>query len=121
MGIVAGILLVRQSQDIREMASGDECSPEGSQCIANRCLGYCGLSAGAGTTLVCIDAADDCPPNYIVTDGDCKPPRYLQNGRCIGNSGRGGSVSQYINKNKCKTDDDCAQGKHCFMGILCVK
>ncbi|HLD92512.1 MAG TPA: hypothetical protein VI795_03920 [Patescibacteria group bacterium] len=112
VGIVAGIVLIQQSQDIRERAS--DCLSDGSSCTANGCPGLCGPCTDG---LCCADIADDCP----AIDKGCKPPRYLQNGKCIGSPGKGILVGQYISKNKCKTDDDCAEGKHCLMGIVCVK
>lgn len=122
-GIFAGVLLVKQSQDIRERA-GRGCAP-GERCTRDDgCPGICEINNK------CEDIADDCVPRKDEPsdagdeggdDGDggsdgapapcntetCPAPKYCQNGRCIGRTGG------YGNHPKCDAENPCEEGKGC--------
>lgn len=112
IGIVMGIILVKQSQDIRSKAANssdyDSCY---SQCLADR-----GLHLNEGNEQCnkqCGEPAGEC--NF---DSDCKPPRRCQNNQCIGNSSVGGVGEKLKQLKQCQRNSGSQSILSCFMSSL---
>jgi hypothetical protein len=127
-GVVAGILLVRQSQDIREKAGNhfEDCTYVGQLCssITSGCPGHCRKNS-VGTLYCSIPASQpngSCTISGVdcETDVHCLNGRKCQNGKCVGNPNKGTLVKQYIDENKCKTDSDCKSGYFCSILKACI-
>lgn len=102
IALSAGIVLVSQNQDIREKAAYDEscfrkCIVSGSP--SNQCYSDCAV---------------------VSNEVNCLPPRYMQNGNCIGNPSENLKLKKYAAENKCVTNADCQKGMVCILNV-CVK
>ncbi|HLD92347.1 MAG TPA: hypothetical protein VI795_03025 [Patescibacteria group bacterium] len=127
IGIICGILLVKQSQDVREKAANDNrCTYKGQQCNTSDpdCPGYCyeGLNGDLHCHVPAHYPGGRCWISGVTCNNDehCLNGRKCQNGKCIGNPNKGALVKQYLDENKCKTDNDCKSGYFCSILKACL-
>ena len=138
--VAAGVLLVRQSQDIREKAGG--CNFVNDPCSTIECpnnTGVCTpLSGGGLLTCFCANpqgggggGGTNTPPpggGTCESDEDCDPGKTCQNSNCIGGGGTntpppggGGSGSGAGGDTRLRSYSQCNGKTPCKEGFSCSR